>query len=100
MYTTCALYLWSERKNRKQSVLLLAYTTLLLMVQTIFVIVQSKTVQMIYIDNRNFPGGPWTFFLATQNLAINVIFYAALLVVTFLSDLLVVSVPRFMNAVN
>ena len=47
---------------------------------------------MIYIDNRNFPGGPWAYFLSDQNyLPINVIFYATLSVLTFLADLLVVS---------
>ena len=46
---------------------------------------------MIFIDNRNYPGGPWAYFLATQNLPINVIFYATLFVLTFLADLLIVS---------
>lgn len=46
----------------------------------------------MYIDNRNYPGGgPWAWFLATQNLPINVLFYAVFFVLTFLSDLLVVS---------
>lgn len=89
LYTTCALYLWSQRKLRKQAIFLLAYMTLLLTIESIFMVVQANTVQSIYIDNRNYPGGPWTYFLATQNLAINVIFYATLFVLTFLSDLLV-----------
>lgn len=62
------------------------------MVETIFVIIQARTVQVLYVDNRNYPGGPWAYFLATQNLAINVIFYATLFVLTFLSDCLVVGV--------
>jgi len=52
-------------------------------------VVQANTVQSMYIDNRNFPGGPWAYFLATQQLPINVIFYATLFILTFLSDLLV-----------
>jgi hypothetical protein len=93
LYTTCALYLWSQRKTRKQSIFLLLYTTLLLVIETILMVVQANSVQALYIDNRNYPGGPWAYFLATQNLAVNVIFYATLFVLTFLSDLLVVSVP-------
>jgi len=88
LYTTCALYLWSQRKTRKRSIFLLAYITLLLVIETMFMVVQANTVQSMYIDNRNFPGGPWTYFLATQQLPINVIFYATLFVLTFLSDLL------------
>jgi hypothetical protein len=72
---------------------LLFYITLLLAIQTIYVVVQANTVQSIYIDNRNYPGGPWEYFLATQDLPINVLFYATLFVMTFLSDILVVSFP-------
>ena len=93
LYTTCALYLWSQRKTRKRSIFLLAYITLLLVIETMYMVVQANTVQSMYIDNRNFPGGPWAYFLATQQLPINVIFYATLFVLTFLSDLLLVSDP-------
>ncbi|KAF9469643.1 hypothetical protein BDZ94DRAFT_16078 [Collybia nuda] len=89
LYTSCALYLWSQRNTRRQSLFLLAYITLLISIETLFMIVQAKTVQDMYIDNRNYPGGPWAYFLATQYLPINVVFYATLFVLTFLSDLLV-----------
>ena len=85
------MYLWKQRAQRRSALFLLAYITVLIMVETIFVIVQARTVQVLYVDNRNYPGGPWAYFLATQNLAINVIFYATLFVLTFLSDCLVVS---------
>ena len=49
------------------------------------------TTDDIYINNRNYPGGPWAYFLATQNLPENVTFIVALFIMTFLSDLLVVS---------
>lgn len=93
MYTSCALYLWRVRREKKSALYILAYITLLLSVETIFVAVQARTVQVVYIDNRNYPGGPWAYFLATQNLAINVMFYATLFVLTFLSDILVVRIP-------
>jgi hypothetical protein len=99
LYTSCALYLWDQRKKRRQSVFLLLYSTVLLAIQTIFMVVQANTVQSIYIDNRNYPGGPWAYFLATQNLAINVVFYATLLVLAFLSDMLMVSGPSIVTYV-
>lgn len=91
LWVTCALYLWKLRQRGRQTLLLLCYITLLLIVETIFSVVQARTVQVIYIENRNYPGGPWQYFLDTQYLAINVIFYATLFVITFLCDLLVVS---------
>ena len=90
-WTICARYLWKQRQRGKQTTFLLGYITLLLIVETIFAVVQTRTVQDIYIENRNYPGGPWQYFLDTQALAVNVIFYATLFVMTFLCDLLVVS---------
>ncbi|KAI8980558.1 hypothetical protein BD414DRAFT_516300 [Trametes punicea] len=88
LWTSCALYLWKQRHRGWKTMFLLAYITLLLIVETMFSIVQARTVQVIYIENRNYPGGPWAYFLQTQNLAINVIFYATLFVLTFLCDTL------------
>ncbi|KAG6902742.1 hypothetical protein C0995_012406 [Termitomyces sp. Mi166 len=76
LYASCSSFLWKTRHTRAVSRYLLAYMTLLISIETLFMIVQAKTVQDIYIDNRNYPGGPWAYFLATQNLAINVMFYA------------------------
>ena len=89
---SCASYLWKTRTAQSKSLFLLAYITLLLCIETINEIVQARTVQMVYVDNRNYPGGPWAYFMATQNLPINVVFLAVYFVVTFLSDLLVVSI--------
>ena len=91
---SCASYLWKTRKTQSKSLFLLGYITLLLCIETIFEIVQARTVQTVYIDNRNYPGGPWAYFLATQNLPINIVFLASYFAVTFLSDLLVVCIPR------
>jgi len=98
LYISCALFLWNVRKSRgRQSIFLLGYITLLLIIETIFAAVQSRTVQDIYIDNRNYPGGPWAYFLATQYLPINVMFYATLFVLTFLADLLVVRMIKYIS---
>lgn len=91
LFYSCTMFLWQTRKSRgSTSLLLIGYMALLFSIETIFAIVQARTVQVIYIDNRNYPKGPWQYFLDTQNLPINVMFYATLFVLTFLSDLLVV----------
>lgn len=92
MYISCAQYLWRTRKDRKHSLTILSYITLLLIIQTILCVVKARTVQVMYVDNRNYPGGPWAYFLNSQEQAIDVMFYACLFVLTFLSDLLVVSI--------
>ncbi|KAI0701261.1 hypothetical protein C8T65DRAFT_741786 [Cerioporus squamosus] len=89
LWSSCVSYLWKHRRRSRKTLLLLAYLCLLFVVETIFCIVQARTVQVIYIENRNYPGGPWAYFLDTQYLAINVMFYATIFVLTFLCDLLV-----------
>lgn len=89
LYATCARYLWETRKRRSQSRFILAYITLLLAVETVYQSAQAHTVQMVYVDNRNYPGGPWRYFMARQDLPVKVIFLASYFTVTLLSDLLV-----------
>ncbi|KZV66050.1 hypothetical protein PENSPDRAFT_585881 [Peniophora sp. CONT] len=89
LYAACARYLWSQRHARRHVLIILVYTTVVFFVETIFVGVQTRTVQLVYIDNRNYPGGPWTYFLSSQSLAVDVMFYATLFVITFMSDALV-----------
>ncbi|TBU58182.1 hypothetical protein BD310DRAFT_851854 [Dichomitus squalens] len=89
LWSTCVTYLWKERRRSWKTLFLIGYLCLLLAVQFIFCIVQARTVQVVYVENRNYPGGPWQYFLDTQFLAINVIFDATLFIGTFLCDLLV-----------
>ncbi|KAJ7807860.1 hypothetical protein B0H14DRAFT_3881764 [Mycena olivaceomarginata] len=89
LYIGCARYLWTRKEHTWQRMFLLGYITLMLLIESIFVAVEARTVQYIYIDYRNYPGGPWAFFLNSQKAVVNVIFYATLFLLTFLSDLFV-----------
>ncbi|KIL67374.1 hypothetical protein M378DRAFT_123056 [Amanita muscaria Koide BX008] len=89
LYVMCVKYLWRERMRRRVMLFLLAYVTLLLSLSSLWAAIATWTIEDIYINNRNYPGGPWVYFLATQNLPENVIFIVVLFVLTFLSDLLV-----------
>jgi len=86
MYIATTLLLYRQRKRKRDTFFLLGYITLLYTTLIIFVSVSAGTVQMIYIDNRNYPGGPWKYFLDTQNLAINVIFISTFFLLTFFAD--------------
>ena len=44
----------------------------------------------MYIENRNYPGGPWIYFLNTQSHPIDVLFDSTVFILTFLCDVLVV----------
>lgn len=93
LFSSCASYLWNQRHatrdTKKTSTILLLYMCLMLAVSTMFASAQAYTVQDIYIDNRNYPGGPWAWFLNSQEKVHNVMFYVTLVLLTFLADLLV-----------
>ncbi|KAJ7350669.1 hypothetical protein DFH08DRAFT_935453 [Mycena albidolilacea] len=89
LYISCVHNLWTRKEHTRQRMFLLGYITLMLLIGSLYVAVQARTVQFVYIDNRNYPGGPWTFFLNSQTAAVNVIFYATLFLLTLLSDLFV-----------
>ena len=93
LFFGCVNFLWNQRKERQTrvSTFLLVYISTMFTLSTIYLGVQARTVQLMYIDNRNYPGGPWQWFLATQQLAVNVIFYATFFLMTFFADALVVS---------
>ncbi|KAI9062690.1 hypothetical protein FKP32DRAFT_1723600 [Trametes sanguinea] len=86
LWSSCALYLWKQRRRNWMMQALLGYISLLFLVETVYSIVQARTVQLVYIENRNYSGGPWRYFLDTQNQPVNVIFYACIFITTFLCD--------------
>ncbi|KZV76099.1 hypothetical protein PENSPDRAFT_748031 [Peniophora sp. CONT] len=86
LYSACARYLWSQRHTRRHALFIIAYITIVFSVETVFVGAQARAVQLVYIDNRNFPGGPWAYFLTSQK---NVMLEATLFVITFMCDALV-----------
>ncbi|KAK2461333.1 hypothetical protein APHAL10511_006860 [Amanita phalloides] len=90
LYIKCVAHLWNQRKSRGNiSLFLLGYITVLLSLDLLFLASGAWTTEDMYINNRNYPGGPWAYFLATQNLPENVLFILSLFLLTFLSDLLV-----------
>ncbi|KAK2462418.1 hypothetical protein APHAL10511_005552 [Amanita phalloides] len=90
LYIKCARYLWSQRKIRgKISLFLLGYITVLLSLSSMFVSSGVWTTEDMYINNRNYPDGPWGYFLATQNLPEDILYMVSLFLLTYLSDLLV-----------
>lgn len=57
MYSYCARYLWSQRETRRNALFTLAYITAIFIIETMFVGVQARTIQICYVDNRVSPSG-------------------------------------------
>ena len=86
---------WARDRPSRARFFLLAYITVLLSLSSLWTAAGVWAANEIFVNNRNFPGGPLAYFLATQNLPHNVIARVGLFTVTFLSDLLVVSIYKW-----
>ncbi|KAF8878201.1 hypothetical protein BD779DRAFT_1676952 [Infundibulicybe gibba] len=62
LYFICARYLWFQRKTRRTSAFALAYITLLLLVSSVAQVAQAHRTQLVFVENRNFPGGAWVYY--------------------------------------
>lgn len=67
------------------------YTTILFILNTIYAACSARDVQLDYIDNRNYPGGPLQFFLATTAIPVNVTAFVVFFIANVLADGLLVS---------
>ncbi|KAI0643034.1 hypothetical protein C8Q79DRAFT_1002796 [Trametes meyenii] len=89
LWFLCVSYLWRQRNRGWRITFLLVYLIVLIAVETVFVVTTCLNVQFEYVDNRDYPGGPWQYHLYAQDSPINTTFDASLFVLTFLGDLLV-----------
>lgn len=65
--------------------------SLLFTVSTAFVVVEIRFAQLIFIDNQDYPGGPWAYYLSAQPLPINLAYRALTIIMSYMGDCLLVS---------
>jgi len=82
-----AMYLMTHPKSKKRSSKLsIAFICTLFILGTIQLGTNSKYYEMMWIDDRNFPGGPIAFFTTQFSVPINTVGGAAFLLADFLAD--------------
>ncbi|KAF8342482.1 hypothetical protein F5887DRAFT_887257 [Amanita rubescens] len=90
MFWICASYLWRQRKCQGKLVYFrLTYITVLFLLESLVMASSTWTIESMFIRNRNYPGGPVAWFLASGNVPLNVAFFGSFFILTFMSDLLV-----------
>ncbi|KZT33318.1 hypothetical protein SISSUDRAFT_993197 [Sistotremastrum suecicum HHB10207 ss-3] len=83
LYLICLNLLLEKRKSEKFN---LAYSTILFALVTIGNAGNIWTDQVVYIDNRNFPGGPNAFGEVYYSLPVTVMGFAAFILATWMQD--------------
>ncbi|KAI0775501.1 hypothetical protein BD413DRAFT_470355 [Trametes elegans] len=89
LWFLCVSHLWGQRHRGRKITFLLVYLPILLAIETVCVIAQGNYTQLEFVDNRDFPGGPWQFHLLSQAAPASVVYNAGIFVLSFLTDLLV-----------
>ncbi|KAF8890187.1 hypothetical protein BD779DRAFT_291721 [Infundibulicybe gibba] len=90
LYLICTHYLWGQRKARRNNKFMLAYITLLFLISTVVQVAWAHRTQLVFIEHRDFPGGPWAYYKVSDGEAPGIVSRSAGMVLMFLSDILMV----------
>ncbi|TCD61350.1 hypothetical protein EIP91_008560 [Steccherinum ochraceum] len=88
LYLACVRILWQRRPRTRFTYFLLAYITILCAMNTIWTATSAFGLQLTYIDNRNYPGGPFAYLQIEFSTTSNVLSLASYIVGNILADAL------------
>ncbi|THH32606.1 hypothetical protein EUX98_g1576 [Antrodiella citrinella] len=86
LYCMCTRALWNHKPRTSFTNFLLAYIFVLNAMNTIWTGTSAYGLQLTYIDNRNYPGGPLGFLGVEFSIPANVLSLAALITGNLLAD--------------
>ncbi|KAF8890175.1 hypothetical protein BD779DRAFT_1438641 [Infundibulicybe gibba] len=90
LYIICTRYLWAQRKARCINKFILAYTTLLFLISTVVQVALAHRTQLMFIEHRDFPGGPWEYYEASYSATSTIVSATMGMVLLFMSELFMV----------
>ncbi|TCD68584.1 hypothetical protein EIP91_010373 [Steccherinum ochraceum] len=74
LFFLCLSYFWSQRKsNPRHTYVWMGYITALFVLGSIANAMDMRMGQVIFVDNRHYPGGPWAFMETTYTVPVNVV---------------------------
>ncbi|KAI0060428.1 hypothetical protein BV25DRAFT_1807362 [Artomyces pyxidatus] len=87
LYGACVRILW-KRQRSHLTIFLICYISVLCAMNTIWTGTSAFGLQATFIDNRNYPGGPYGFLLVEFSLPFNVLSLASYIIGNVLADAL------------
>lgn len=94
LYCMCTLALWRRNPRTRSTYLLLGYIFILNAMNAIWTGTSAYGLQLTFIDNRNYPGGPLGFLGVEFSISANVLSLASLIAGNLLADGLLVCVAN------
>lgn len=93
VYGACVYVLLKQAPNHGSRNAMLAFVSVLFIITTVGTGAGMKWAELVWIDNRGFPGGPYAYLLTEFSNPMNILSFASYIVGNFLTDLLLVSSP-------
>ena len=91
LFILCFNCLWEAKKTRpRYAYAWMTYITLLFLLGSLANAIDMRMSQMIFVDNRDFPGGPGAYAVTTYTVPINILCTAACVIGGWLQDALLV----------
>ncbi|THH30171.1 hypothetical protein EUX98_g4015 [Antrodiella citrinella] len=91
LFFLCFNHLWTQRKRRpRRTYAWLAYISALFILGSVSNGIDMHMGQVIFVDNRNFPGGPGAFASTIFTVPVNIICTAACVIGGWLQDALLI----------
>jgi uncharacterized membrane protein len=85
------LYTQCTTKNRRKHLILMAYTSVIFILGTLFQAAMSEMTQLSFIENRNIDGGPSAYETVMFSIPVDEIGNVAFVIGMWLCDLVIVS---------
>jgi len=89
MYSSCMYLLWKRRRDRRFSIAMMVYLTVLFVILLVFSVAAARNIQIAYVDNQDRPGGSFVYYLRSQVSPFYLTKLASFVILTFMADSLV-----------
>lgn len=93
VFAQCLYHIWprSVKRGTKNNWFLITFIWILFVMGTINFACNTRMTQLMFIDNRAFPGGPMAWFMTNYGNGVNTAGNAGYIIANFLADALLVS---------
>ncbi|KAI0060432.1 hypothetical protein BV25DRAFT_1955777 [Artomyces pyxidatus] len=88
LYAQCVRILCRTSPLSRNALFLISYITVLCAMNTVWTGTSAYSLQATFIDNRNYPGGPYGFLLVEFSLPFNVVCLASYIIGNVMADAL------------
>ena len=92
LYAKCMQTLWYMRKRIRNANILMLHSTIVFIMNTLYTASVSRVLELTFVDNDDFPGGPFAYLNLEFFIPINILGSIVFLIANWLLDALMVRI--------